>query len=247
ADGQLAFLSSVVPGSGPAGTGPRGPGFTGGTHDPVLVGDNPNNPRDPDRLLDTSPTDPDRGMVLNDDHKEKRLRFIPGGLANEILLAPFVRVVSFDPGVPLPQRLFDAYKAEVARVDTGGVNGDGILTAVEVDLEDFSDGGLSNDRLFIPATQFNRFAVTREINDGLLAPRFAPSQRAWVESGSFVLVSPSVSASGTQDADNRCSPMGACRGGHTAVGVRGNAGGGYTPPAGAARPRGDLRSRDRRC
>jgi hypothetical protein len=24
---------------------------------------------------------------------------------------------------------------------------------------------------------FNRFAVTREINDGLLAPRFAPSQR----------------------------------------------------------------------
>ena len=57
------------------------------------------------------------------------------------MLDTFVRVVSFEPGVPLPQRLFDAYKAEVARVDTGGVNGDGILTAVEVDLEDFSDGG----------------------------------------------------------------------------------------------------------
>src|SRR5215472_14408982 len=203
ADGRLAFLSSVVPGSGPAGTGPMGPGFTGGTHDPVLVGDNPNNPRDPDRLLDTSPSDPDRGMVLNDDHKEKRLSFIPSGLANEILLDTFVRVVSFEQGVPIPQRLFDAYKAEVARVDTGGLNGDGILTAVEVDLEDFSDGGLSNDRLFIPATQFNRFAVTREINDGLLAPRFAPSQRAWVQSGPFTLVSPSVSASIPQDADNR--------------------------------------------
>ena len=36
------------------------------------------------------------------------------------------------------------------------------------------------------ATQFNRFAITREINDGLLAPRFAPSQRAWVLSGTFV-------------------------------------------------------------
>ena len=202
-NGKLAFLSSVVPGSGPAGTGPTGPGFTGGSHDPLLVGDNPDNPRDPDRLLDTSPSDPDRGMVLNDDHKEKRLRFIPSGLANEIMLDTFVRVVSFEPAVPLPQRLFDAYKAEVARVDTGGVNGDGILAAVEVDLEDFSDGGLSNDRLYIPATQFNRFAVTREINDGLLAPRFAPSQRAWVQSGPLTLVSPSVDASTPQDADNR--------------------------------------------
>jgi hypothetical protein len=72
-----------------------------------------------------------------------------------------------------------------------------------VDLEDFSDNGLSNDRLYVPATEFNRFAVTREIDDGLLAPRFAPSQRAWVESGTLTLVSPSVDASVTQDADNR--------------------------------------------
>ena len=200
---QLAFLSSVVPGSGPTGTGPTGPGFTGGSHDPLVSGDDPNNPRDPDRLLDTSPSDPDRGMVLNEDHKETRLRFIPSGLANEIMLDAFVRVASFEHGVPLPQRLFDAYRAEVARVDTGGADGDGILAATEVDLEDFSDGGLSNDRLFIPATQFNRFAVTRELDDGLLAPRFAPSQRAWVQSGAFALVSPSVDASVTQDADNR--------------------------------------------
>ena len=92
AKGKVAFLSSVVPGSGPAGTGPKGK-----KNDPTVVGDNPDNPRDPDRLLDTSPDDPDRGMVLNDDHKEKRLRFIPSGLANEILLDVYVRVASFEP------------------------------------------------------------------------------------------------------------------------------------------------------
>jgi hypothetical protein len=200
AQGRLGFLSSIVPGSGPAGTGPMGPGFTGGSHDPLLLGDDPNDPRDPDRLLDTSPDDPDRGMVLNDDHKEKRLRFVPSGLANEILLDAYLRPRSFEPGVPLPQRLFDAYVAEVARVDA---DGNGVLAAVEVDLEDFSDGGQTNDRLFLPATTFDRFAVTREINDGMLAPRFAPSQRAWVQTGRFVAVSPAVDASVPQDADNR--------------------------------------------
>jgi len=50
---------------------------------------------------------------------------------------------------------------------------------------------------------FNRFAVTREINDGLLAPRFAPSQRAWVLSGFQVPVSPPVNASTGRDADDR--------------------------------------------
>ena len=35
----------------------------------------------------------------NDEHKEKRLRFIPSGLANEILLDVYVRVASFEPGV----------------------------------------------------------------------------------------------------------------------------------------------------
>jgi hypothetical protein len=82
-------------------------------------------------------------------------------------------------------------------------NGDGILSFVEVDLEDDSDGGQPNDRLYIPATRFNRFAITREINDGLLAPRFAPSQRAWVLSGGLVPVSPSINASTRQDGDNR--------------------------------------------
>src|SRR6185295_6028367 len=136
AQGRVAFLSSVVPGSGPSGTGPTGPGPTGG-NDPRLVGDNPDNPRDPDRLLDTNPNDPDRGMVNNNDRKEKRLRFVPSGLANEILLDVYARPDSFEPGqMDTVQRLFDAYAAEVRRVDT---NGDGIVSAVEVDLEDFSD------------------------------------------------------------------------------------------------------------
>jgi len=192
ARGRIGALQSIVPGDGPEGQPPN---------DPRDYGDNPNNPRDPDRLLNTSPDDPDRGMVNNDDHKEKRLRFIPSGLANEIMLDVFVRLDSFEPEVTLfKQRLFDAYAAEVARVDE---NHDGVCDAEEVDLEDSSDGGQSNDRLFLAATKFGRFAVTREINDGLLAPRFAPSQRAWVLSGFVQPVNPPVPASIPQDADNR--------------------------------------------
>ena len=39
--------------------------------------------------------------------------------------------------------------------------------------------------------------------DGLLAPRFAPSQRAWVLTGVSVPVSPTVNASAGRDADDR--------------------------------------------
>ncbi|MFL6073652.1 MAG: hypothetical protein ACJ73S_09675 [Mycobacteriales bacterium] len=189
--GKVGARSSVVPGSGPSGV----------TNDPRAKGDDPNNPRDPDRLQNTSPDDPDRGMVNNDEHKEKRLRFVPTGLANEVLLDAYLRVASFEPNVySLNQRIFDAYAAEVARVDT---NHDGITDVTEVDLEDESDGGQSNDRLYLPVTAFNRIAVSREINDGQLSPRFAPSQRAWVLSGNIVRVNPSVDASVPQDADNR--------------------------------------------
>lgn len=191
AQGQLGARSSIVPGSGPSGV----------TNKPQVAGDNPDNPRDPDRLLDTSPQDPDRGMVNNPARKETRLRFIPSGLANEVLLDAYVRLASFEPYVHnLKQRIFDGYAAEVARVDS---NGDGIITAVEADLEGTSDGGQSNDRLFLPATAFNRIAVTREINDGLLSPRFAPSQRAWVLSGVITRVPKPVNASAGHDADNR--------------------------------------------
>jgi hypothetical protein len=47
----------------------------------------------------------------------------------------------------------------------------------------------------LPATVFNRFAVTREINDGMLAPRFAPSQRGFLLMGNLVPVNPPVTAS----------------------------------------------------
>jgi hypothetical protein len=108
--------------------------------------------------------------------------------------------MSFEPMVTDPvMRLFDAYAAEVARIDE---NGNGILDAIEADLEDESDD-LPNDRLFLPAPVFGRFAVTREIDDGLLAPRFAPSQRAWVLAGSRVAVEPAVSASVPVDDDLR--------------------------------------------
>jgi len=189
--GKIGARQSIVPGSGPAGI----------QNTPQAAGDNPNIPRDPDRLLNTDPSDPDRGMVNNDDHKEKRLRFLPSGLANEVLLDVYLRPASFEPTVhAFSKRVFDAYAAEIARIDT---NHDGVADAVEGDLEGTSDGGQSNDRLYLPATAFNRFAVTREINDGLLSPRFAPSQRAWVQSGFLHLVSPSVNASVPRDADNR--------------------------------------------
>ena len=100
----------------------------------------------------------------------------------------------------LDQRLNDAYAAEVARVDQ---NGEGIISAVEGDIDSASDGFQDNTRLFLTPPAFNRFAVTREINDGLLAPRFAPSQRAWVLSGTRVPVSPAVPASTGRDADDR--------------------------------------------
>jgi len=96
--------------------------------------------------------------------------------------------------------LFDAYAFEVARVDS---DGDGVISAVEGDIDTPSDGFADNTRLFLPATAFNRFAVTREINDGFLAPRFSPSTQAWVLSGTRVPVNPAVPASAGRDADDR--------------------------------------------
>jgi hypothetical protein len=179
-DGEIGLLQSIVPGSGPGGINNLASVF----------GDNPNLPRDPDKF--------DADV---DAQREFRQRGIPSGLANEVLLDVYERPASFEPGVKdLEQRLFDAYAAEVARVDQ---NGDGIVSAVEGDLDTASDGFEDNARLFLPATAFNRFAVTREINDGLLAPRFAPSQRAWILTGTRVAVSPAVPASSNRDGDDR--------------------------------------------
>jgi hypothetical protein len=104
------------------------------------------------------------------------------------------------PGVTdVGERLLRAYAIEVGRVDQ---NGDGAISFAEADVEGVSDG-LPNSRLFLSARSFNRFFVTREINDGLLAPRLEPSQRAWVLSGFLTLVQPAVRASVPQDADLR--------------------------------------------
>lgn len=185
--GQLGALSSIVPGSGPAGV----------KNNPVTYGDNPNTLG---ALTGSGPRDADKFDGEADAQREYRMRFIPSGLAHEIYLDIYERVKSFEPGVPFPQRLYDAYAIEVKRVDA---NGDGVISAVEGDVDTASDGFADNARLFLPPTSFNRFAVTREINDGLLAPRFAPSQRAWVLSGSQKAVRPAVPASEGRDGDDR--------------------------------------------
>jgi hypothetical protein len=179
-DGEIGKIQSIVPGSGPRGI----------RNSPVLFGDNPTLPRDPDKF---------DGDI--DAQREFRYRNIPSGLAHEIFLDVYERLASFEPeNRNLERRLFDAYALEVARVDS---DGDGVISAVEGDIDAPSDGFADNTRLFLPATAFNRFAVTREINDGLLAPRFSPSTQAWVLSGTRVSVNPAVPASTGRDGDDR--------------------------------------------
>ncbi len=186
--GQIGALSSIVPGSGPKGI----------QNDPVKYGDDPHTAG---VVSGVGPRDPDRFDGDADDQREFRMRFIPSGLAKEILLDVYERPKSFEPNVTdLTTRLFDAYAAEVARVDQ---NGDGVISAVEGDVDSASDGFADNSRLFLPATTFKRFAVTREIDDGMLAPRFAPSQRAWVLSGAVTPVDPPAPASSPRDGDDR--------------------------------------------
>jgi hypothetical protein len=186
--GQVGALLSIIPGSGPSGI----------KNDPVRYGDNPNTRG---VIQASGPRDPDKFDADDDRQREFRQRFIPSGLAKEIFLDVYERLASFEPGVTdFNKRLFDAYALEVSRVDQ---NGDGVISAAEGDVDTASDGFPNNERLFIPATQFDRFAVTREINDGILAPRFAPSQKAWVMSGLIVRVSPAVPASAGEDADDR--------------------------------------------
>ena len=125
AQGKIGKLQSIVPGPGPSGV----------PNNPTTVGDNPNLPRDPDKF---------EGDV--DKQREFRERGIPSGLANEVYLDVYERLASFEPGVKnLQQRLFDAYAAEVARVDA---NGDGIISAVEGDIDTASDGFPDNRRLY---------------------------------------------------------------------------------------------------
>jgi hypothetical protein len=186
--GQVGALQTIIPGSGPSGI----------KNDPVRYGDNPNTQG---VIQASGPRDPDKFDADDDRQREFRMRFIPSGLAKEIFLDVYERLDSFEQGVTdFNKRLFDAYVLEISRVDQ---NGDGVISAAEGDADTASDGFPDNTRLFIPAIEFDRFAVTREINDGLLAPRFAPSQRAWVLSGLIARVSPTVPASEGEDGDDR--------------------------------------------
>jgi hypothetical protein len=99
--------------------------------------DNSSLPRDPDKF--------DRDV---DAQREFRFRNIPSGLANEIYVDVYMRRASFQRHVKnLQERLFRAYAAEVARVDT---NADGVISAVEEDIDTASDGFADNSRLFLP-------------------------------------------------------------------------------------------------
>jgi hypothetical protein len=184
-DGEISRRQSIVPGNGP-GDNNRDRQLA------VAFGDNPDRPRDPD-LFDATV----------DSQREFRERFVPSGIAREAYLNAFERLASFEPGEHnLSQRLLKGYKAAVGTVDT---NGDGIVSAAEGDPDTPNPNCPQGDNscIFLPARSYNRFAVTREINDGLLAPRFAPSTRGWVLSGHIVTGFPVVEASEGQDSDDR--------------------------------------------
>jgi hypothetical protein len=173
-------LQSVVPGSGPFGVS-----NSTATHE-----DDPDKPaRSRSRRPGELGSHPDAQSLHSQrphrrDHSERvrAARVVPAGVTD------------------VGERLLRSYAIEVARVDQ---NGDGVLSFAAADVEGFSDGGLPNARLYLSPRSFNRFAVTREINDGLLAPRFAPSQRAYVLGGFLTLVCPAVPASVPIDADLR--------------------------------------------
>ena len=131
----------------------------------LALGDDPLNPREPDRF-EAEP---------GSDQAETQNRFIPSNLANEILLDVFIRTQSFAPGVGMPDRQFIAFQRKVAKIDT---NEDGAVSFDEASITGiFQNGDQSLDgrQLYIPSTGFSTFAVTKELNDSLLAPRFAPS------------------------------------------------------------------------
>jgi hypothetical protein len=183
-DGEIGLMSSIVPGDGP--------GANLDKRSAVQFGDNPDRPRDPD-LFDSE----------IDAQREFRQRFVPSGIAREALLNAFERLASFEPHEhDLTHRLLDGYKAAIAIVDT---NGDGIVSAAEGDIDTPNPHCPQGDNtcIFLTPRSFDRFAVTREINDGMLAPRFAPSTRAWVLSGSIVTGFPPIAASQGRDDDDR--------------------------------------------
>lgn len=192
-DGEIGREASIVPGDRI--------GLNRSRFLTVRFGDNPNLPRDPDKF-----------DAEDDAQREFRQRFVPSGVAREAFLNAFERLASFRPYLHnIERRLEEGYKAALAVADT---NHDGIISAAEGDIDTCnancfpatpSDECTVSDSscLYLLPRTYNRFAVTREINDGYLAPRFAPSQRAWVMSGTKVEVTPAVPASTDRDSDDR--------------------------------------------
>jgi hypothetical protein len=192
-DGELGRMASIVPGDQIGLNQNRGR--------TVKFGDNPSLPRDPDKF--------DADI---DAQREFRERFIPSAVAREVFLNVFERLDSFRPDLTdLEQRLVEGYKAAI---DVADANDDGIISAAEGDVDTCNPNCFpatptatctvsDSSCLYLSARSYDRFAVTREINDGYIAPRFAPSQRAWVLSGTLVDVTPSVSASTGRDSDDR--------------------------------------------
>lgn len=192
-DGELGREASIVPGDRI--------GLNQDRQRTIQYGDNPNLPRDPDKF--------DADV---DSQREFRERFIPSAVAREVFLNVYERLDSFRPDlVVLEQRLVEGYKAAIAVADA---DHNGIISAAEGDVDTCNPKCFpatpsdeckvsDNSCLYLSPRTYNRFAVTREINDGYLAPRFAPSQRAWVLSGERVNVSPPASASVGRDSDDR--------------------------------------------
>jgi hypothetical protein len=203
-----ANLDSRIPGSGPFGVL-----HNTNLEGKVTFGDDPRRPRNADLTPET----------CNDNaaQAENRLRFVPSGVAREILIDAWMRRASFEAGVQnISERVQRAYAFEVAKYDT---NKDGILQFNEVDI-DGQTNGQPNTRLYLAPSSYNRVFISREINDGMLAPRFAPSGQAYVlaGSGSFMGAS-NVSDAGAGDASGGDGGDG---GGGDSGGGEGDAGGG---------------------
>jgi hypothetical protein len=177
-DLDLPNADSRIPGDGPLGN------FIHNTsiRNKVQWGDNPRLPRDPDRTLDT---------CTDSTQAETRLRFVPSGLAQQILLDAFMRRDSFNPRQQdIVQRVYLAYTFEVSNFD---MNNDGLIEFTEADVT-------VNPQLFLPPNAFEEIFVTREINDGLLPPRFFPIEQAYILRGPATFLSnvtcPSTSGTG---------------------------------------------------
>lgn len=190
-DGLIGLRQSIVPGTEP--------GDNNRSRDlAVLYGDNPDLPRDADKFEGE-----EDGGELADAQREYRQRFVPSGIAHEAYLNAFQRLASFEPEErDLTQRLLKGYKAAVALADT---DRNGIITAIEGDIDSPNANCPEGDNtcLYLKPRSFERFAVTREINDGLLAPRFAPSTRGFVLAGTLVTGFAPFAVSEGRDTDDR--------------------------------------------